>query len=85
MALPTWFGRDSRGDRLALLVWHLVGGGVRQGKGKPDGGARVGIALEAAGRPQEALAEFERVFEIQANYPDVALKIRDLRKYLEAA
>ncbi|MGH7731486.1 MAG: tetratricopeptide repeat protein, partial [Candidatus Eiseniibacteriota bacterium] len=45
----------------------------------------LGIALEAAGRTHEALAEFERVFEIQANYPDVALKIRDLRKHLEAA
>ena len=46
---------------------------------------QLGIALEAAGRTQEALAEFECVFEVQANYPDVALKIRDLRKYLEAA
>jgi tetratricopeptide (TPR) repeat protein len=46
---------------------------------------QLGIALEAAGRPQEALAEFEHVFEVQANYPDVAIKIRDLRKHLEAA
>lgn len=46
---------------------------------------QLGIALEAAGRPQEALVEFEHVFEVQANYPDVAVKIRDLRKHLEAA
>jgi tetratricopeptide (TPR) repeat protein len=46
---------------------------------------QLGIALEAAGRTHEALAEFERVFEAQANYPDVAIKIRDLRKNLEAA
>ncbi len=46
---------------------------------------QLGIALEAAGRSLEALAEFERVFEIQSSYPDVALKIRDLRKNLEAA
>jgi tetratricopeptide (TPR) repeat protein len=46
---------------------------------------QLGLALEASGRTQEALDEFEKVFEVQANYPDVALKIRDLRKYLEAA
>jgi len=46
---------------------------------------QLGIALEAAGRPEEALVEFEHVFEVQANYPDVAVKIRDLRKHLEAA
>lgn len=46
---------------------------------------QLGLALEAAGRPHEALTEFERVFEIQASYPDVAQKIRDLRKNLEAA
>jgi len=46
---------------------------------------QLGIALEAAGRPHEALAEFEHVFAVQANYPDVAAKIRDLRKHLEAA
>jgi tetratricopeptide (TPR) repeat protein len=46
---------------------------------------QLGLALEAGGRMPEALAEFERLFEIQANYPDVAQKIRDLRKHLEAA
>jgi tetratricopeptide (TPR) repeat protein len=46
---------------------------------------QLGLALEAAGRSAEALAEFERVFEIQASYPDVAQKIRDLRKSAEAA
>jgi tetratricopeptide (TPR) repeat protein len=45
----------------------------------------LGVALEAAGRTQEALAEFEQVFAIQPNYHDVAVKVRDLRKYLEAA
>ncbi|HKQ59250.1 MAG TPA: tetratricopeptide repeat protein, partial [Candidatus Eisenbacteria bacterium] len=45
----------------------------------------LGLALEAAGHAHEALSEFERVFEIEANYPDVAAKIRDLRKNLEAA
>jgi tetratricopeptide (TPR) repeat protein len=46
---------------------------------------QLGLSLEAAGRSHEALIEFERVFEIQASYPDVAQKIRDLRKSLEAA
>ncbi len=46
---------------------------------------QLGLALEAAGRAHEALTEFERVFEVQASYPDVARKIRDLRKNLEAA
>ncbi len=46
---------------------------------------QLGLAFEAAGRAHEALTEFERVFAIQANYPDVGQKIRDLRKSLEAA
>ena len=46
---------------------------------------QLGLALEAAGRSQEALAQFEQVFEIQASYPDVAQKIRGLRKIQEAA
>jgi tetratricopeptide (TPR) repeat protein len=46
---------------------------------------QLGLALEAAGHVHEALSEFERVFAIEANYPDVAAKIRDLRKNLEAA
>jgi hypothetical protein len=40
----------------------------------------LGLALEAAGRGEEALAEFERVYAAQASYPDVAMKIRVLRK-----
>jgi tetratricopeptide (TPR) repeat protein len=44
----------------------------------------LGLALEAAGRLDEALAEFERIYEDQPSYPDVALKIRVLRKTLEA-
>jgi len=41
---------------------------------------QLALALEAAGQGAEALAEFERVYAAQANYPDVALKIRLLRK-----
>jgi len=41
---------------------------------------QLGLALEAAGRGGEALAEFERVYSAQASYPDVAMKIRHLRK-----
>lgn len=46
---------------------------------------QLGLALEAAGRSQEALVEFEQLFEIQPSYPDVAQKIRTLRRSLEAA
>jgi tetratricopeptide (TPR) repeat protein len=46
---------------------------------------QLGLALEAAGRSREALTEFERVFEVQASYPDVAQKIRAIRKSAEAA
>lgn len=45
----------------------------------------LGVALEAAGKTHQALAEFEQVFDAQPNYHDVAVKVRDLRKYLEAA
>jgi tetratricopeptide (TPR) repeat protein len=45
---------------------------------------QLGLAHEAAGRVQEALAEFERVYAMHASYPDVALKIRVLRKSLES-
>lgn len=45
---------------------------------------QLGLAHEAAGRVQEALAEFERVYAMHASYPDVALKIRVLRKTLES-
>ena len=45
---------------------------------------QLGLAHEAAGRAQEALAEFERVYAMHASYPDVALKIRVLRKTLES-
>ena len=44
---------------------------------------QLGLAFEAAGQSQEALAQFERVYSVQPNYPDVALKIRVLRKSLE--
>lgn len=40
----------------------------------------LGLAFEASGRPEEALAQFEFVFETEPNYPDVALKIRELRR-----
>jgi tetratricopeptide (TPR) repeat protein len=43
----------------------------------------LGLAHEAAGRPDRALAEFERVYAAQPSYPDVAQKIRELRKALE--
>lgn len=46
---------------------------------------QLGLAYEAAGDPNGALAEFERVFELQANYSDVALKIRALRTSLGQA
>jgi tetratricopeptide (TPR) repeat protein len=42
----------------------------------------LGLAYEAAGRPNDALAELERVFVAQPNYHDVAPKLRDLRKAL---
>jgi len=43
----------------------------------------LGLAYEVAGRAGEALAEFERVYAAQPNYPDVAQKIRLLRQTLE--
>jgi len=46
---------------------------------------QLALALEAAGRSAEALSEFERVYGAQANYPDVAMKIRMLRKTAGAA
>jgi tetratricopeptide (TPR) repeat protein len=45
---------------------------------------QLGLSHEAAGRTQEALGEFERVYSMQSSYPDVALKIRVLRKTLES-
>jgi tetratricopeptide (TPR) repeat protein len=45
----------------------------------------LGLALEAAGKLREAMLEFERVFALQANYSDVALRLRTMRKALEAA
>jgi hypothetical protein len=38
------------------------------------------LALEASGRVVEALEQFERVFQSEPNYPEVALKIRELRR-----
>lgn len=46
---------------------------------------QLGLAHEAAGRTRDALEEFERVYAAQANYPDVSLKIRVLRKTLESS
>jgi tetratricopeptide (TPR) repeat protein len=43
----------------------------------------LGLALEAAGRLDEGLAEFDHVYSAQPNFPDVALKIRSLRRALE--
>ena len=43
----------------------------------------LGLALEAAGRLDEGLAEFDRVYAAHPNFPDVALKIRSLRRALE--
>jgi tetratricopeptide (TPR) repeat protein len=43
----------------------------------------LGLALEAAGRVDEALVEFERVHQDHPGYPDAATKIRSLRVSLE--
>ena len=40
----------------------------------------LGLVLEASGRSIEALEQFESVFATQPNYPDVAAKIRELRR-----
>jgi tetratricopeptide (TPR) repeat protein len=60
---------------------------LEQGRVGPEMAAdlryQLGLAQEAAGRLDLALAEFERVYAAQSNYPDVALKIRVLRKTLE--
>ena len=40
----------------------------------------LGLALEASGRPGEALEQFEYVFESEPSFPDVALKIRELKR-----
>ncbi len=40
----------------------------------------LGLVLEASGRSMEALEHFEAVFAGQPNYPDVAAKIRELRR-----
>jgi tetratricopeptide (TPR) repeat protein len=45
---------------------------------------QLGLAHEVAGRTPEALAEFERVYAVQPNFPDVAQKIRVLRRTLES-
>jgi hypothetical protein len=44
---------------------------------------QLGLAFEAGGRLEEALQQFERVYTGEPNYPDVASKIRALRKTLE--
>jgi tetratricopeptide (TPR) repeat protein len=40
----------------------------------------LGLVLEASGRSMEALEQFEWVFTQQPNYPDVAGKIRELKR-----
>jgi tetratricopeptide (TPR) repeat protein len=40
----------------------------------------LGLVFEASGRSMEALEQFEAVFSAQPNYPDVAAKIRELRR-----
>ena len=40
----------------------------------------LGLVLEASGRQIEALEQFEAVFSLQPNYPEVAAKIRELRR-----
>ncbi len=40
----------------------------------------LGLVLEASGRSMEALEHFESVFAAQPNYPDVAAKIRELKR-----
>jgi tetratricopeptide (TPR) repeat protein len=44
---------------------------------------QLGLAYEVGGRPDEALRQFERIYASEPNYPDVASKIRTLRKMLE--
>jgi tetratricopeptide (TPR) repeat protein len=44
----------------------------------------LGLALEAAGRADEALAEFEHVHQARPSYPEAATKIRSLRQSLES-
>ena len=44
----------------------------------------LGLAFEAAGRPQEALGEFEYVFSREPSFQDVTQKVRDARKALES-
>jgi tetratricopeptide (TPR) repeat protein len=51
-------------------------------EGAHDMRFQLGLAYEAAGRGEEALAEFERVYAGSPSYPDVALKIRVLRQAL---
>ena len=50
----------------------------------PDLRYQLGLALEAGGPiPARRSSEFEQVYAASANYPDVASKIRALRKALE--
>ena len=44
---------------------------------------QLGMAYEAAGRLEDALVEFERVFAAQPSFPEVAMKLSVLRKTLE--
>jgi tetratricopeptide (TPR) repeat protein len=44
---------------------------------------QLGLALEAGGKMARALEQFETVYSIEPNYPDVASKIRGIRKTME--
>ena len=44
---------------------------------------QLALAFEVGGRLDEALEQFEKVYASEPNYPDVASKIRGLRKMLE--
>jgi tetratricopeptide (TPR) repeat protein len=44
---------------------------------------QLGLALEAGGHTREALRQFERIYSEEPSFPDVAQKIRALRKALE--
>lgn len=46
---------------------------------------QLGLALEAAGDSRAALREFEAVYTAAANYADVAVRMRGLRKSMELA
>ena len=71
--------------RFDEAIQELSGGLERSGIDEESAmGLRylLGLAFEAAGRPQEALGEFEYVFSRQPSFQDVTQKVRDARKAL---